>query len=153
MSVCFIVVPAAVAASWPVLSGIISAACTAAGFKALKASVPMSEDASVAPRGEAVEFEVASARAAEVGQMQTLQVTDGAVTATFYQDERGQCKLHVEGDRSQRELIEIGRGLMQRVRQQLAYQRVMEELKRQGYTVVQEQVAADESIRLRVRSW
>jgi len=153
MSVCFVVVPAAVAVSWPILSGLISAACTAAGFRALKAPTQEHEVESESSREESVEFEVASARAAEIGAMQALNLTDGEITATFCQDERGQCKLHVQGPKSQQELIATGRALMQRVRQQLAYHRVMEELKRKGYTVVQEQVAADESIRLRVRSW
>jgi len=153
MSVCFVVVPAAVAVGWPILSGLISAACTAAGFRALKASAQTREEEAVAAHAESVEFDLASARAAEVGELGALNMTNGEITATFYQDERGQCKLHVQGNKSQQELIEAGRALMQRVRQQIAYHRVMEELKSRGYTVVQEQVASDESIRLRVRSW
>jgi len=153
MSVCFVVLPAAVAASWPILSGLISAACTAAGFRALKAPTKEREVQRESTREESVEFEVSSARVEELGAVAALNLTDGHITATFCQDERGQCKLHVQGNKSQQELIATGRALMQRVRQQLAYHRVMEELKRKGYTVVQEEVAADESIRLRVRSW
>ena len=155
MSVCFVVVPAAVAASWPILSAVISAAATAAGFRALKTA---SEKETVAAEGstattESVELELAAARVKDLDAMDSMTMTDGSVVATFYQDELGQCKLHVEGNKSQQELIETGRTLLQRVRQQLAYHRVVEEMKQRGYTIVEEQVAADQSIRLKVRSW
>lgn len=154
MSVCFVVVPAAVAASWPILSAVISAAATAAGFRALK-TASSKETAAEASKAttESVELELAAARVKDLDAMDSMTMTDGSVVATFYQDELGQCKLHVEGNKSQQELIETGRTLLQRVRQQLAYHRVVEEMKQRGYTIVEEQVAADQSIRLKVRSW
>jgi len=154
MSVCFVVVPAAVAASWPILSAVISAAATAAGFRALK-TASAKETAAEASKAttESVELELAAARVKDLDAMDSMTMTDGSVVATFYQDELGQCKLHVEGNKSQQELIETGRTLLQRVRQQLAYHRVVEEMKQRGYTIVEEQVAADQSIRLKVRSW
>ena len=152
MSVCFIVVPAAVAVGWPVLTGVISAACAAMGFHGVQATSQQGATPLVAEREQGVEFELAAARAQELGS-ESLTLSDGEVKAVFYRDERGQCKLHVGGKKSEPELIEIGRTLLQRVRQQLTYQRVMDELKQKGYTVVEEQVASDQSIRLRVRSW
>jgi hypothetical protein len=152
MSVCFVVVPAAVAVAWPILTGAISAACAALGFRGVR---PASQEVATevgAEREREVEFELAAARAQEIGS-EPLTLSDGEVTARFYRDEHGQCKLHVGGKKSEQELIETGRTLLQRVRQQLTYQRVMDELKQKGYTVVEEQVANDQSIRLRVRSW
>jgi len=152
MSVCFVVVPAAVAVAWPILSGAISAACAAMGFGAVKASSQQTAAEPRITRERSVEFELAAARAQELGS-ESITLSDGEVTAQFYRDEHGQCKLHVSGTKSEQELIEVGRTLLQRVRQQLTYQRVMDGLKQKGYTVVEEQVANDQSIRLRVRSW
>ena len=43
--------------------------------------------------------------------------------------------------------------MLRRVRQQFAYAKVMAELEARGFDVVQEQVEADQSIRIRVRRW
>jgi hypothetical protein len=51
------------------------------------------------------------------------------------------------------ELEAAGRELMDRVRQQFAYAKVMEELEARGFDVVQEQVEATGAIRVRVRRW
>lgn len=86
------------------------------------------------------------------GEAFTLE-RDG-LSATFRMDGRGQCTVHVGGvGKSDRELEEAGRELMDRVRQQFAYAKVMGELEGRGFEVVAQEVDVDNAIRVRVRRW
>jgi hypothetical protein len=53
-------------------------------------------------------------------------------------------------NKSEEELTATGRDLLGRVTQQYAYNKTMQQLKKQGFTVTNEEVAADQSIRIRV---
>ena len=85
---------------------------------------------------------------------ESITVKRNGVRATFRRDGRGQCTVHLTGvGHSHEQLESAGMELMDRVRQQYAYARVMDELEQRGFDVVQEQVEADQSIRVSVRRW
>jgi hypothetical protein len=49
------------------------------------------------------------------------------------------------------ELTAIGEELMDRVRQQFAYSKLMEELETRGFSVLDQRMEQDQSIRIRVK--
>ena len=62
--------------------------------------------------------------------------------------------MRVEGKgKTDAELEALGRDLINRVAQQYAYQKLSAELKKKGYSFVQENVEEDNTIRLTVRRW
>jgi queuine/archaeosine tRNA-ribosyltransferase len=83
--------------------------------------------------------------------MRIAMEKDG-VHIEFGQDERGACTVCVTGaKKSERELRQIGEEVAGRVVQQFAYHKLMTELKRRNYSIVEEQVMQDQSIQVRVR--
>ena len=83
-----------------------------------------------------------------------LVVDRDGVRATFSRDARGALKLCLEGDHlSKAQLHALGEELMGRVTQQYAYHRIMSELKERNMTVVDEELSADQSVKIRVRNF
>lgn len=155
MSVVFVVAPV-VAGSWPLISAAILAAGAAMGYHAVR----QAEGNVAADRGLAADTGVRlvmddSRVVADTllrGESFTLE-RDG-LTAVFRLDGRGQCTVHVAGaGRSKAQLEAAGLELMDRVRQQFAYSKVMAEMEERGFEVIGQEVDADNSIRVRVRRW
>jgi len=83
---------------------------------------------------------------------ETVTVVQGDVTISFHKDPRGRVTMHVSGkNKTEAELQAIGQTVMNRILQQYAYQRVMQELEKRGFTVVKEEVDENQVIRIRVR--
>ena len=137
-----------VVASWPVLASAIVGAATSMGFT-LRAEAFHQEK----PRQRKVETEVPNSEVLAdemAGEKVVVQRDD--VTVEVGRDERGACTVCVTGDKhSDRELRKIGEDVAGRIVQQYAYHKLMTELKKRNYTVVDEQVLADESVHLRIR--
>jgi hypothetical protein len=158
MSVVFVIVPV-VAGGWPMISTAILAASAGLGYRAVQ-SLEENLAAGIAVEGAeracGVQIVMAESRvmADTLARGESFAVQREGVTATFRRDGRGQCTVHVSGaGMSDAELEAAGRELMDRVRQQIAYAKVMAELEARGFDVVQEQVEADQSIRIRLRRW
>ena len=137
-----------VIASWPVPSSAILGAVTSMGF-ALHAEAKQEK-----PRKRKVETDVPNSEvvADQMGRGEKLVVQRDDVTVEIGRDERGACTVCVTGDKhSDRELRKIGEDVAGRIVQQYAYHKLMTELKKRNYTVVDEQVLADESVHLRIR--
>ena len=67
---------------------------------------------------------------------------------------RGGLRVCMEGTGvSRKELREIGQELIERVTQQYVYHRIVTELKARHMTIVDEELAEDRTVRIRVRSW
>ena len=67
---------------------------------------------------------------------------------------RGRASLCVTGPgRRDAELRARGEELSRAVVQRYVYQKIMDEMKRREFVVVEEEVAEDRSIRLKVRHW
>ncbi len=138
-----------VIASWPVLASAILGAATSMGFT-LRAEALHQERS----RKRKVETEVANSEvlADAMGGGEKIVVQRDDVTVEVGRDERGACTVCVTGDKlSDRELRKIGEEVAGRIVQQFAYHKLMTELKKRNYTVVDEQVLEDESVHLRIR--
>jgi hypothetical protein len=87
------------------------------------------------------------------GTEQSLVVERDGVRATFSRDARGALKVCMEGNASKNELKRIGEELLGRVTQQYAYHRIVSELKQRNMTIVDEELQADQAVRIRVRNF
>ena len=155
MSVVFVVIPV-VAGSWPMISAAIVAAGAAMGYRAAKqAEANMAQEMGrAAPAGVSLVMENSQVVSETLLRGEAFTLERDGLSATFRMDGRGQCTVHVGGaGKSDRELEEAGRELMDRVRQQFAYAKVMGELEERGFEVVTQEVDVDSAIRVRVRRW
>jgi len=153
MSVVFVVVPV-IAAGWPAIAAAVGAACAALGYTAHRGTQVAQQAAEVT--AQPVRHRVELAVNAEVigealAREQSIQVEKEGVIATFTKDARGRLSLHVDGERTPEELAAVGQLLLNRVRQQYAYEKVKSELLERGFVLVDEHVDENQSIRLSVR--
>lgn len=159
MSVCFMVLPMMVMA-WPLMAAAASTGASGLGYKVvseLEGEAQLLFDRGTAPRKEGsveVVMENSEVLSSAMNRGESLTVERNGIRATFRRDGRGHCTVHLTGEgHSNEQLRAAGEELMDRVRQQYAYARVMEELESRGFDVVREQVEADQSIRVSVRRW
>jgi len=139
-----------VIASWPVISAAIVGAAAAMGFAVHGPEVQEEEQRRTV--GVETEVENSEVVAENLAPDQKIVVTRDDLVVTVAPDERGRCTVCVTGKRhSDTELRRIGEEVAGRVVQQFAYNKLLTELKRRNYSVVDEQVLSDESVRLRVR--
>lgn len=156
MSVVFVVAPV-VAGSWPLVSAAILAASAALGYTAAAQAERKLDGGSMQPLPESI-------RSIEMRMNDSQVVTDtlrrgesftverDGIVAVFRVDGRGQCQVHLAGvGATPLQLQQAGQELMDKVRQQFAYSQVMAELESRGFEVVQQEVEADQSIRIRVK--
>lgn len=139
-----------VIASWPVISAAIVGAAASMGLAVRGPEIQEGEQ----PQQRGVETEVENSEvvAEDLAPGQKIVVCRGDLVITFAPDQRGRCTACVVGERrSEAELRRIGEEVAGRVVQQFAYNKLLSELKRRNYSVVDEQVLSDESVRLRVR--
>lgn len=154
MSVCFVVVPVVVGA-WPVISAAVVAAGASMGYRAVtlaerelenigKNSNFQSDVQMTMPDSEVV--------AAAFSRGESFSLERDGIVATFRIDGRGACQVHLSGEnKSHAELEQAGTELMDRVRQQYAYAKVMQEMETRGFQVTSQEVEENNSIRIRVR--
>ena len=156
MSAVCILTPVVVAA-WPAFSAAIAAAATSLGYtvaaEALEATAQARASTRTAGR---VELELANTELVtnQLGRDQRIAVTREGVTVTFSRDARGRAQVCVTGSGQPDEALRaLGQELSQRVVQHYVYQRILEECRVRQFLVVEEEVGADQSIRLKVRRW
>lgn len=154
MSVCFVVVPVVIGA-WPVISAAVVAAGATMGYRAVTMAERGLESESrnssfqndvqmVMPNSEVV--------AAAFSRGEAFSLERDGIIATFRIDGRGACQVHLSGEnKSNAELETAGEELMDRVRQQYAYAKVMQEMETRGFQVTQQEVEENNTIRIRVR--
>jgi Protein of unknown function (DUF1257) len=138
-----------VVVEWATIVGDIVAALDRLGFETVDDDV----DASAVNRAE-IEIENSEILPSAAGTQEKLVVDRDGVRATFSRDARGALKLCLEGAHlSKAQLHALGEELMGRVTQQYAYHRIMSELKERNMTVVDEELSADQSVKIRVRNF
>ena len=150
-----VVVTPLIVAGWPVITAAVTAAIGSMGFSVVKgaeAPAPLANTAETKTRAEIdVEDSEVLQQAASAGS--ELVVERDGVRVIFSRDLRGALKLCVEGEgHSRAELKRIGEELLGRVTQQYVYHRVISELQERNMTIVDEQVAADRTVKIRVRN-
>jgi hypothetical protein len=153
MSAVSILTPVVVAA-WPMFSAVVAAAATSMGYTVV-ADV-LEKVGPTTKTIQRVELQIANTELVtdQLGRDQHIAVARDGVTVTFSRDARGQAKVCVNGTGQTEEALRaLGEELSQRVVQQYVYQRLIDECRARQYLVVEEEVEADKSIRLKVRHW
>ena len=153
MSSCVIVTPLIIA-GWPVISAAVTAAVGSLGYSIVLPSAAVQTDAMAKTRTRAEididDSEVLQETGAAGGQ---IVVERDGIRALFSRDARGALKLCVEGDgHTKAELKKIGEELIGRVTQQYAYHKIVTELQQRNMSIVDEQVSADRTVKIRVRN-
>lgn len=153
MSTVIVVTPILIA-SWPAITAAITAAVGTMGFAAARSSgLELRAHGQETARAE-IEVEDSEILADASGSGAEIVVEREGIRARFSRDGRGALRVCMEGQGlSKAELKRLGEELVGRVTQQYVYNRVITGLKERGMAVVDEQVAADRTVKIRVRNW
>jgi hypothetical protein len=147
-----IVVTPLIIAGWPAITAAVTAALGTLGYSAChKAGSRRVVHGKTRAEVEIEDSEILDGGA---GTDEQLVVEKDGIRAIFSRDARGALKLCMESDanHSKSELRKIAGDLIGRVTQQYVYNRMITELKERHMTVVDEEVAEDRTIRIRVRN-
>lgn len=139
-----------VISSWPAITAAVMGAAASMGFS----TVAKGEQAEARKAAKKVETEIENSEviAEAMGRGEKITIVKDDIKIEFGRDVRGGCSVCVTGDKhNERELRKIGQEVAGRVVQQFAYHKLMTELKKRNYSIVDEKVMQDESIQVRVR--
>jgi hypothetical protein len=150
---CVLVLTPLVIAGWPVVAGAVTAAVTSMGFNLVSSgSEAVAEKRSTKTERVEVELEESEILAEAMTNQRVVVERDG-MRAVFTRDERGALRVCMEGEGySKAQLKKTGEDLINRVTQQFVYHRVVSELKQRNMQIVDEQVSADRTVKIRVRN-
>jgi len=155
MSGCVVLVPIVAAAAWPVLSGAAAAVMASVGFTAVQQAVDaanrIDEQAS-----DRVELDLANSEevAASLGRAEELVFEKDGLTVRFARDVRGKLKICVEGSGYDKaDLKRFGEEIAGRVVQQYACTRILNEMQKNGLSLVEQTVDEENNIRIKLRGW
>lgn len=161
MSVCLVVAVPLVLGSWPAISAAILAGGAALGYTAINkensvASLNQanSNQAMQQDLERSVQMTMSDSQvvADSLLRGESFSMERGDVQATFRVDGRGACQVHINGkNMTNAQLEAAGVELMDRVRQQFAYSKVMQEMETRGFQVQSQEVEGNQSIRIRVK--
>jgi hypothetical protein len=148
-----IVITPLIIAGWPAITAAVTAAVGSLGFTlAQGGGAPLTARADATTRCE-VDVEDSEILEASAGSGEELVVEKEGIRAVFSRDARGALKLSLEGkNMTKGQLKQLGDELVGRVTQQYAYHRIVSELKGRNMAIVDEEVQADRTVKIRVRS-
>jgi hypothetical protein len=139
-------------ANWPVITTAVAAAVGTMGFAVVRGDGALRETESVTR--EEIDVENSEILPSVTGTEEHIVVRREGLQAVISRDARGGLRVCMEGTGvSRKELREIGQELIERVTQQYVYHRIVTELKARHMTIVDEELAEDRTVRIRVRSW
>ena len=146
MSTVLIVAPVVIA-NWSVISAAVAAGVAAVRVgQELQGERGLTREEIDIPDSEVLEG------AAATGE--TVVAEKDGVRAVFSRDARGALKVCMEGTGvSKSELRRLGEELIGRVTQQYVYHRLVTELAARNVNIIDEDVTADQAVKIRVRSW
>jgi hypothetical protein len=145
-----IVVTPLIIAGWPAITAAVTAALGTMGYAVAKDTGWRRQRADTKTRAE---IEVEDSEILEGGGEELVVEKDG-IRAVFSRDARGALKVCMEGEgHSKAELRRLGEDLIGRVTQQYVYHKLVTELKERHLAIVDEEVAEDRTIKIRVRNW
>jgi hypothetical protein len=153
---CVCILTPVVIAAWPAFSAAVVAAAHSLGYVLVEETVKQHQKAKAQNEGTQVSLEIANAEVVtgQLGRDQQICATRGNVTVKFSRDARGTASVCVSGaGHTEEELRAMGEELSQRVVQRYVYQRLLDEMRARQYLVVEEEVDANQAIRLKVRHW
>jgi hypothetical protein len=138
--------------NWPMIMAAVTAAAGTLGFTAARTAEAVAQQEAATASREEIEVENSEILAAAAGTEETIVIQREGLKATFTRDARGSLRVCMEGKgHSKRELRRIGQELVDRVTQQYVYHRVVSELKSRHMNIVDEEVTADRTVKIRVR--
>jgi len=144
-----VVLAPVIIASWPVITAAVTAAIGTMGYTVVRST----ESEIAGTTREEIDIEESEILENAAGTAEEIVVERDGVRAIFSRDARGALKLCMEGEgRSKAELRQIGEELIGRVTQQYVYHRVVTEMKNRRMTIVDEEVAEDRTVRIRIRN-
>jgi hypothetical protein len=159
MSAICILVPAVIA-GWPVISAAAAGAAAALGL-AVASEVGERTTTRTSSRVTAkvagamsveIELDNSEVLAESVATDQQIVLMKGDIRIRVYRDERGMVRVSAEGlAHTRQELQDLCQQVVDKMTQIFVYNKVMTELKQKGFTVVEDQVSDDESVRISVR--
>ena len=151
---CVCIMTPIVIAAWPAFSAAVVAAAHSLGYMIVDEAV---KQRATAQQGQSrVNLEIANSELVtnQLGRDQQICLSRNGVTVIFARDARGKASVCVSGEGfTGAELQALGEELSQRVVQKYVYQRLIDEMRTRQYLVVEEEVEANQSIRLKVRHW
>jgi hypothetical protein len=151
---CVVVITPVLIASWPVMSAAVTAAVSSLGFAIVRNKAAGANSAVRSTARAKAEIEVEDSEVlGEAVSSESIVVEREGVRATFSRDQRGALKVCLDGaGHTKAELQRIGQELVERVTQQYVYHRIVTELKERKMNIVDEEVAADRTVTIRVRN-
>ncbi len=139
-----------VVGSWPMIASAVAGAASAMGFAVVGSETATDESSAETTVETEVPNSQVVAEAMKPGQK--IRIVREGITIEFGVDERGACTVCVSGiGQTKADLKRIGDEVAGRVVQQFAYHKLMTELKKRNYSVLEEGVQEDDSIQVRVK--
>lgn len=152
MSAIFILTPVIIG-SWSMVVPLVTSAALAGGFHLMKQAVSQPKQVDTATTLIEMNQDECQFLAEGLKQEAEIHFSNGEVNLICRKDARGQFSICVQGvNQSESELRQIGEQMVGRIRQQYAYQKVMEGLSDQGYQLIEERLDG-EKIKLRLRKF
>ncbi|MCF7975102.1 MAG: DUF1257 domain-containing protein [Phycisphaerae bacterium] len=157
MSTTLIIAPIVIA-SWPAISGAAVGAAAALGFALTKEVAAIKAECQAQTEAGCEEVEVSLKNSEIIEQHlhagQEMVFSKDNVQIRISRDERGRCVVCATGKGHTRtELKTIAEQFSQKLTQCFTYNRVMTELKKKNFNVVNEEVMDDQTVRIHVRRW
>jgi hypothetical protein len=154
MSAIIILTPVVIG-GWPVITAAVVGAASAMGLVARESiKETLEESQRDAERNVEVELSDSKVLAESMATDQEIVLTKGTIELRVKRDERGRCSVCAKGiGHSEAELKQIAEEFTQKLTQCFVYDKVVRELKKKEFQVVNEEVMEDESIRIHVRRW
>ena len=153
---CVCILTPVVVAAWPAFSAAVVAAAASLGYTVADEAIQQQnlQAVEVGERKVQLEIEQSEIVTNQLGRDQRIRVTRDGVTVTISRDARGKAAICVTGPgHSEEELRMLGEELSRRIVQKYVHQRLLAEISARQFLVVEEEVAEDQSIRLKVRHW
>jgi hypothetical protein len=149
----FIVITPLLVAGWPAITAAVTAAVASMGFTLAQSAAPTESFVKKTVRTE-IDVQDSEILHESAGSGEELVIHREGVRGVFSRDARGALKLCLEAKgRTEAELKNLGEEIIGRVTQQYAYHRIVTELKQRNMSIVDEQVTADQTVKIRVRNW
>lgn len=150
-SVC-ILVPTVIA-TWPVISAAVTGAAAALGMT-LAREEHHNREIKASPKHQSVEIALNNSEVVEEGLFsgEEMVLEKGDMRVRVYRDERGECRVCVEGEgHSKEDLKFFGEQVAGKITQMFVYNKVMTELGSKGFSVVKNEMSEDQTVHLHVR--
>lgn len=143
MSVIVVMVTPVLIGGWSILGPLISAAAAALGYKLLGRSIKKAQGRNSS--GIEIADENSEMIEETIVPEEELVFEKDGIVLTFKKDARGKFAICVDGEgKTKEELTTAGKTILNKIKQQYAYRRIVNEMGKRGYNVVEEERAGNQ---------